>query len=381
MKSSAAVLLFCFILSSAALAQLPEAPEPTQLELWMGHPGSRITTSEVVGKVESTDADAVITALVIDNPRSDPTQLRGIRIDLRNDSATDRIFVDESDLVYRKEEFDSMACSIPGVQDEAGAAIRVHGIARCRPSQTIPQAYCPGYYITRESVSFRLSTFSGHNFAFGTKAPSAMGDAIGRAMDEFGLDDEIPTPPPIALPADVVEQIVASAVDYFPELASSRGIKAAGYDNPEIMNRASVIFWPYLRVGDFAHSRTVYCNAIRSGDGGWICDRSEPRGYLTIADQDKEVVITGALDRDNAVAMIEFAKLKLKDEPNYSETDDGWFSQIHPLKRNGLAEYWVSWRGGKYIGIRLEVTDAQPGAEDPFVLTKISANDGGRCPY
>jgi hypothetical protein len=379
MKSSTAVLLFCFILSSAALAQLPEAPEPTQLELWMGHPGSRITTSEVVGKVESADADAVITALIIENPRSDPTQLRGIRIDLSNDAATDRIFVDEGDLVYRKDEFDSMACSVPGVQDEAGAAIRVHGIARCRPSQTIPQAYCPGYYITHDSVSFRLSTFSGRNFTFPAQAPAALANAIGRAMDAFGLDDEIPTPPKITLPADVLEQIVASAVQYFPELAASPGIKAAGYNSPEITNRVSAVFWPYLRVGDFAYSRTIYCNAIDSGDGGWICDQSRPRGYLTIAEQDTEVVITGALDREKAVALIEYAKSRLKDDPDYNETDDGWFSTIHPPNTLGHDAYWVSWRDGASGGNTLEIKDVVDNVDERFELVRIIGSDKSAC--
>lgn len=46
--------------------------------------------------------------------------------------------------------------------------------------------------------------------------------AIGQAMSKFGLDDSIPTPDPIELPADDLDQIVASAVQYFPELASGR---------------------------------------------------------------------------------------------------------------------------------------------------------------
>ncbi|MCH7981278.1 MAG: hypothetical protein IID59_07215 [Proteobacteria bacterium] len=41
-------------------------------------------------------------------------------------------------------------------------------------------------------------------------------------MSKFGLDDSIPTPDPIELPADDLDQIVASAVQYFPELASGR---------------------------------------------------------------------------------------------------------------------------------------------------------------
>ena len=201
MRLVATVSVLCSILSSPAPAQLTPAPEPTQLEVWVGQPGSRITMSEQVGRIDSTDAQAVITAVVVERPPNTPSRVRGIRIDLRNASSADRIYVDESELVYLKHQLDGMDCGVASMRNDSETPYRVRGIARCRPSRTIPQAYCPAYYITPESEGLSLSTFSGHNFKFPAQRPSTLADVVGQAMSEFGLDDKIPTPDPIELPA------------------------------------------------------------------------------------------------------------------------------------------------------------------------------------
>ncbi len=244
MRLATTVSVLCCILSSSVPAQLTPAPEPTQLEVWVGQTGSRITKSEQVGRIDSTDAHAVITAVVVEHTHNTPRRVRGIRIDLRNPSSADRIYVDESELVYLKHQLDGIDCGVASMRNDSETPYRVSGIARCRPSRTVPQAYCPAYYITPESEGLSLSTFGGHNFRFPSKRPSALANAIGRAMSAFGLDDKIPTPDPIELPASDLEQIVASATQHFPILASSPGIKAAGYNSRD--NKSSA--WEFLAV-------------------------------------------------------------------------------------------------------------------------------------
>jgi hypothetical protein len=379
MRLTLTLSLLCCVLPTAVLAQPAGVPEPTQLELWLTHPGTRITSSEEVGRIQSTDARAVITALVIENAQIETNQLRGIRIDLSDGLSSDRVFVDEGDLVQLRNELGPISCGVTRMRNEQGVPHRVHGTGRCRPSQTIPQAYCPGYYIGPETEGLRLSTFSGHTFSFPSQLPSALADAFGRAMDEFGLDDTISPRPLIDLPAADIEQIVASAVHHYPELASSPGVKASyASDNRDA---ADVIFWPHERVGDFSRALTVYCKAMGNGGDGWNCDSSEPRGYLGIAGQEREVVIVGAMDRNKAVALIDYAKLKLEDEPLYSKADDGRFSQIHTPSYRGRDTYWISWRTGAAMGITLEIADAPEDAGDRFVLAKISRSDGSRCAY
>jgi hypothetical protein len=380
MRSTTAVSVFCCLLSGPAPAQLTSAPEPTQLEVWAGQSGSRITKSEEVGRIESADAQAVITAVVAERPHNAPSYVRGVRIDLRNASSTDQIYVDESKLVYLKHELDGMDCGVARMRNESGAIHRIHGIARCRPSQSVPQAYCPGYYIGPESEGLSVSTFSGGSFRFPSIRPSLLADAIGRAMSEFGLDDEIPTSDPIELPADDLDQIIASAIQHFPLLASSPGIKAAAYNSRDDKSSAWAIFWPYEHSGDMAYSRLVDCDAIGTVGEGWKCDRSRPRGYLTIPDQEREIVITDELDHEKAIALIEFAKLGLQDEPNYADMDDWKFSLIR-VPEQALEAFLITGSDGDYGSILFEIKEAPQDVEERFEFVRISRSGRDTCSH
>ncbi len=364
--------MFCGSISMAATAQLDTLaiPEPTAFETIAKQRGTTIILSEEVGRVESSDSRAIITALILENSYYRPSRVRGIRIDLRNASASDHIFVEESELVQLKYELVGMDCGIARMRNQTGSTYRMNGIARCRPSQTIPQAFCPGYYIAPESEGLALSTFNGGNFKFPSARPAALAGAIGRAMSEFGIDDEKPASKSYPLPSDDLGQIIASAIHHFPELASSPGIKHAGYDDPDNKSSATIIFWPYERIGDMAYSRLVECDAIGTVGEGWNCDRSRPRAYLTVPGQEFEVVITNELDREMAIALIQFAKLRLMDEPNYADMNDWKFTLIHVPGQTHEA-FLVAGSDIAFGSVTFKIKEASPDVDERFELVQI----------
>ena len=372
--------LFCGSISMAATAQLDTLaiPEQTAFEKIAKQRGTTIILSEEVGRVESSDARAIITALILENSNYHPSRVRGIRIDLRNESTSDHIFVEESELVQLKYELVGMDCGIARMRNDSGSAYRMHGIGRCRPSRTIPQAYCPGYYIAPESEGLALSTFGGGNFKFPSARPASLAGAIGRAMSEFGIDDELPAPKSNPLPPDDLDQIVASAIRHFPELASSPGIKYAGYDDPDNKSSATVIFWPYERDGRMAYSRLVECDAIGTVGEGWNCDRSRPRAYLTVPGQEFEVVITNELDRETAIALIEFAKLRLMDEANYADMDDWKFTLIR-VPDQTLEAFLVAGSDVAFGSVTFKIKEAPQDVEERFALVRIYRNSRDDC--
>jgi hypothetical protein len=297
--------------------------------------------------------------------------VRGIRIELKNEFWTDRVFIDEGELVYLKHDLDTMDRSVAAEPAEPGAVNRMTGIARCRPSQSVPQAFCPGYFSGADSSGLRLSTFAGHNFRFPAQRPSVLADAIGRAMEIFGLDNKIPRPPRIALPAEDLDKIVASAIRHFPQLESSPGIKAANYTNRETTRSAYAIFWPYKRMHGFAYSLFVSCEAADTEDREWTCNRSKPRGYLTIPGQESEIVITGDLGRERAIALINFAKLQLQDEPDFADMQNWKFSTIHPLGQSRDV-YLVVWADSAYGAITYEIAWAPQYSGEVFKILRIT---------
>ena len=372
--------MFCGSISREALAQIdtPAIPEPTLLETIAKQRSTTIILSEEVGRVESSESQAIITALILENSYYRPSRVRGIRIDLRNDSTSDHIFVEESELVHLKYELVGLDCGIARVRNQSGAVYRMNGVGRCRPSQTNPQAYCPGYYIAPESEGLALSTFNGGNFKFPSARPAALAGAIGRAMNEFGIDDELPASTENPLPSDDLDQIIASAIDHFPELASSPGLKYAAYNDPDNKRSATIIFWPYERVGDMAYSRLVECDAIGTVGEGWNCDRSRPRYYLTVPGQEFEVVITNELDREMAIALIEFAKLRLMDEPNYADMNDWKFTFIH-VPGQTHEEFLVAGSDVAFGSVTFVIKEAPQDAEERFELVRIHRSSRDDC--
>ncbi len=370
----------CGSISRIATAQEDSeaVPDVTVFEKIAKQRSTKVILSEEVGRIDSADARATITALIIENSYFRPSRVRGIRIDLRNASSSDQLYLEEGELVYLKRDLDGLDCGVARMRSESGAPYRVRGIGRCRPSQSIPQAYCPGYYIGPDSEGLSLSTFSGGNFRFPSARPSVLADAIGQAMSEFGLDDSIPTPDPIELPADDLDQIVASAVQYFPELASSPGIKAAGYTDPDSKSSAWAIFWPYERLGEMAYARLVDCDAIGTGGGGWKCDQGRSRAYLTVPDQDFEVVITDELDRDTAIALIDFARLRLREEPNYADLNEWKFTLIR-VPDQALEAFLVAGSDVAYGSISFVIKETPQDIDVRFELVRTLVNDRNAC--
>ncbi len=374
--------MFCGSISMAATEQLGAGakPEPSLFETIAKQRGTTIILSEEVGRVESSDSRAIITALILENSYYRPSRVRGIRIDLRNESSSDHIFVEESELVQLKYELIGMDCGIARMRNQTGATYRMQGTARCTPWQTVPQAYCPGYYIAPESEGLALSTFNGGNFRFPSARPAALAGTIGRAMSEFGIDDEVPAPTSNPLPSDDVDQIIASAIHHFPELASSPGLKYAEYDDPDNKSSATVIFWPYERIGDMAYSRLVECDAIGTVGEGWNCDRSRPRYYLSVPGQEFEVVITNELDRETAIALIKFAKLRLMDEPIYADMNDWKFTLIHvPGQTHENEEFLVAGSDVEFGSVTFKIKEAPQDVEERFELVQIYRNSRDSC--
>jgi hypothetical protein len=88
--------------------------------------------------------------------------LRGIIVSLSSPSATDELYLGEPELQLLQDELAELAA----ILESEGFASRceaintcVTGIARCRPSQSVIQAYCPGIYTTPGSQEgFALAT-------------------------------------------------------------------------------------------------------------------------------------------------------------------------------------------------------------------------------
>ena len=81
---SAAVITICCLLLTTSLAQVNPTPPlpPTPLEAFAARPTAQVAWAKVIGRLESRESRATITALIVEDETSEPRVMRGIRVDL-----------------------------------------------------------------------------------------------------------------------------------------------------------------------------------------------------------------------------------------------------------------------------------------------------------
>ena len=193
MKFIVSAVAFCCLLLTVVLAQMtpPLSLQPTPLEAFAHQPTTRVTWSMQVGSLDSREAHAVITALVLEDTAQPPDRMRGIRINLSSPDSTDEVYLGEETLAVYKTALDeisrAMASSRNGTQGNlapGGTSCLGACVFRSdKPSRvhSLTAAYCfaPDY----EGLS--LSTFKQVGFRFPDQDPSRFSAAIGVAIDQL----------------------------------------------------------------------------------------------------------------------------------------------------------------------------------------------------
>jgi hypothetical protein len=89
MRSAAATIICCLMIN-VGLAQVNPAPSlpPTPLEAFAGRPAARVVWSKEIGRLDSAESRATITALVVEDGTGGPREMRGVRVDLAHVGAT-----------------------------------------------------------------------------------------------------------------------------------------------------------------------------------------------------------------------------------------------------------------------------------------------------
>ena len=165
------------------LAEEVSVPEPTHLHVVATAAGSELVSSIVLGGIESTDASAEVSAIEIRGLNGD--RVRGVMVTLENSTSSDQIYVPDSLLSSFRDELQHL--EFTRRFDSGCQAIYrcIRGIARCRPSQTERQAYCPGRYSTPDSEGGLVLSTPRSSFSFPSVEASELDALIGEAIQCF----------------------------------------------------------------------------------------------------------------------------------------------------------------------------------------------------
>jgi hypothetical protein len=185
---AATIISLCSLFFCTGLAQVNPTPslQSSQLEAFAEQPTAQIRWSKEVGRIESVGARVVITALVVKDEVQSDRRMRGIRIELSNQSAADRVYLAEPELEVVKKALERIESDIESFRNERGdAPLRYLGACELRQPRATVHTLNAAYYIAPDSSGLSLSAFKGQEFRFPNHRPSELAEAIGRAMNEL----------------------------------------------------------------------------------------------------------------------------------------------------------------------------------------------------
>lgn len=173
---------------TAGMAGERSIADPTPLQVLATLPGTKLTWSQEVYPVESRESTARVTAIELEGANGQ--RHHGILVQLDGEDASDAIYIDQK---YARQFMSELAhlepAGPPGEPPTAHGGRRSYfeGIARCRPSQQVAQAFCPEYYTDYEAVpepeeGLYLRTPRAH-FRFPWVRPSALFTSLAMAID------------------------------------------------------------------------------------------------------------------------------------------------------------------------------------------------------
>lgn len=181
MKSTLAVYLLLFTaIAGAEHHHEGSISEPTELSMLAAETAIDVAGTPVpIASEKSTASITVVKVLAgVGN------ETHGVRFSLRSANREDSIYLDTDQIAQIRDEFAELNRWYQR-QTTCGAQSRcVHGTARCRPSQTISQALCPGFYYQANGERGVIVGTPRHSFLFPSVGPSEFVKAINAAIGD-----------------------------------------------------------------------------------------------------------------------------------------------------------------------------------------------------
>jgi hypothetical protein len=193
-KSTLSLLCLCLLVGFTIGQTKSVVLQPTPLEAFARMPATHVAWSKEVGRIETDESRAIVTALILEDTAQPPDRMRGIRIELSSGDSKDEIFLGEETLRIYKEALDQIATE----------AIRQRNAGNARENLTPDgtayvgaEVFWYGYktasvhalnaahYFAPNSSGLYLSAFKDVGFKFPNQDASQLSVVLERAIKEL----------------------------------------------------------------------------------------------------------------------------------------------------------------------------------------------------
>jgi len=184
MYSACRVIAFCgFILTIGYGQPTPPVAQIEALERFASKPTAQVTWSKEIQRIDTDQAHAAITALIVEDGTRTPRQMRGVRIDLTGANLKDQVYTSEDLLDRLIQALDEISNGLPLFH-----SITAAGQCSCFGSgvfwQQSGHAFSASQCIFPDWAGLSVHTGSA-SFRFTALDPSSFAAALGRAKDEL----------------------------------------------------------------------------------------------------------------------------------------------------------------------------------------------------
>ncbi len=168
--------------------------QPTPLEAFAQLPATHVAWSSEVGRIDSSEAHAIVTALILEDTAQPPDRMRGMRIHLSSGDSQDDVYLGEETLGVYKNALDQI--SMDAVRERSQGTSRANLTAggtsyvgaevfwyADKPARV--HALDATYYFGPESSGLSVDAFRRVGFRFPDQDPSRLSAAIAAAMDQL----------------------------------------------------------------------------------------------------------------------------------------------------------------------------------------------------
>jgi hypothetical protein len=184
----------CFAISAVLFALLasfapgqvatPSVLPPSAFEAFARRPEATFTWSKEVGRLDSRDSHAVVTALVVEDSTSQLKRMRGLRIDFSWAGQRSAIYVGESLLQPEKKIFDQLTVDVGRVNLYRGTLAYL-GSCAFRDNPGVYPLVADFNYSGPESPALRIFSTAGEQIMFPGLTPHHLSQVLGNAIDEL----------------------------------------------------------------------------------------------------------------------------------------------------------------------------------------------------
>jgi hypothetical protein len=159
-------------------------PDPTELGSLAVSPGAKIRAIGIQVLVKSHDSNAEIAAVEVQT--ADGKHQCGLQITLKDAGHSEQIYLAMQEAAQLRDEFAGFDAYYSSNSRCEAISMCVEGVARCRPSQTVRQAYCPSVYSTPQGEHGVYFSASRSAFRFPATPASQFVSAIESVAAECG---------------------------------------------------------------------------------------------------------------------------------------------------------------------------------------------------